>query len=152
MKKFQFKLNPLLNYRKYLERLAQQDTAKAHLDVKNCEALIQALKQDRIQQADTIEKILQKGTSATQFKLFHDYLDAVENQIEDENGRKKQLKDVLKKKVEILKKKTVDKKVMETYRERQQIKYNDQLRQTEQKELDEISSLKTARKTSHETS
>ena len=37
MKKFKFRLEPLLNYRKYLERIAQQRTAKAQLDVKDCE-------------------------------------------------------------------------------------------------------------------
>ncbi len=151
MKRFQFKLEALLNYRKYLERLAQQDTAKAQMNVKTCEEKILQLKASFDQQSDQIEDILFKGMTASQFRLFHDYLDAVENQIEDENKRKAQLKEILKEKVEKLKKKSVDKKAMELYRDRQKTIYTQDVIKLEQKEIDEISSLKTARTASNET-
>ena len=151
MKRFQFKLEPLLNYRTYLERLAQQDTARAHLDVKGCEAVIRQLKSNHIQQAGEIEKSLQKGLHSSQFKRYYEYMDSLENQLSEEKKRKTALKKVLEEKVQVLKKKSVDKKAMELYRERQQTRYHHQLLQTEQKEQDEISSLKTARKISNDT-
>lgn len=151
MKRFQFKLNPLLSYRKYLERLAQQETAKANLDVKTCEKAIAGLKQSRARQADMIADNLQQGMTASEFRRQYDYIDAVEAQINTEKKKKVRLKYVLNEKVKILKKKSVDKKAMELYRDRKKTEYNIKLRQTEQKELDEISSLKTARTLSDET-
>ena len=152
MKKFQFKLAPLLNYRTYLERLAQQDTARAHMDVKGCESAIRQLKLNRVRQADEIEESLQKGLHSSQFKRYYEYMDALENQLVDEKKRKTQLKKVLEEKIQILKKKSVDKKAMELYRDRQHTRYQQELLKTEQKELDEISTLKTARKVNHDTS
>lgn len=152
MKRFQFKLEPLLNYRTYLEKLAQQDTARAHMDVKGCKAAIRQLKFNHIRQSDEIEESLQQGLHSSQFKRYYEYLEALENQLVDEKKRKTHLKKVLEEKVQILRKKSVDKKAMELYRERQHTRYHQQLLKTEQKELDEISSLKTARKVNHDTS
>ncbi len=151
MKRFEFKLQPLLKYREYLERLAQQKTAKAHLDVKNCEEQIVHLRQNWDQNAETMDGIVGNGVSAVEFRRYHNYLESLENNIEDEKQRKIQLKDKLKKKLLELKKKSVDKKVMELYREKLRTEYNQELVKIEQKELDEISSLKTARKLSNET-
>ena len=148
MKRFQFKLEPLLSYRKYQERLAQQETARAQMDVKACETAIERLKQTHIRQAGDIEDGLKKGLPSSQFKRYYEYLEVVENQIADEKQKKNHLETVLKEKLDILKKKSVDKKAMELYRERHQARYQFQVLQTEQKELDEISSLKTARKLS----
>jgi len=151
MKRFKFKLQPLLNYRQYLERLAQQNTAKANLNVKNCEKQITHLKQAYNQNADTIERNMLKGVKASEFRRYHDYLDSVENSIEDEKSRKIDLKKVLKEKLLELKKKSVDKKVMEIYREKLKADYTQEIIKIEQKELDEISSLKTARTLANET-
>ncbi|MCF6247328.1 MAG: flagellar FliJ family protein [Desulfobacula sp.] len=151
MKRFQFKLESLLNYRKYLERLAQQETARAQMDVKTCEAAIVQLKAVFHQQSNQIEEVLLKGMTASQFRQSHDYLDAVKNQIEGGNRRKTQLKGILKEKVKKLKKKSIDKKAMELYREKQKEIYTQEFIKLEQKEQDEISSLKTARKISNGT-
>ena len=151
MKRFAFKLQPLLNYRQYLERLAQQNTARAHMDVKNCEKQITNLKQTYDQNSDKIENIVVKGVKASEFRRYHHYLDSVESGIEDEKLKKIELKKVLKKKLSDLKKKSVDKKAMELYREKLQNEYTQEIIKIEQKELDEISSLKTARTLTNET-
>jgi flagellar FliJ protein len=151
MKRFEFKLQPLLKYREYLERIAQQNTAKAHMDVKNCEKQILHLKQIWDQNADKIEAIVVNGVSASEFRRYHHYLEAVESGIEDEKSRKIQLKKILKEKLLELKKKSVDKKAMELYREKLKTIYTREVIKIEQKELDEISSLKTARTLPNET-
>ncbi len=145
MKRFEFKSQPLLNYRQYLERLAQQNTARAHMDVRLCEKQITDLKQAYVQNADKIETIVTKGIRASKFRQYHQYLDSVENSIEDEKSRKIDLKKNLQKKLLELRKKSVDKKAMELYREKLKADYTQEVIKNEQKELDEISSLKTAR-------
>ncbi len=151
MKKFNFRLEPLLNYRKYLERIAQQHTAKAHMDVKNCENQILNLKQVWTDNTNEVENIVEKGVSAKEFKRYHDYLNSVESGIAQEESRKLQLKKVLKEKLFELKKKSVDKKAMALYREKLKAVYTQELLKNEQKELDEISSLKIARELNNET-
>ncbi len=151
MKKFNFRLEPLLNYRKYLERVAQQHTAKAHMDVKNCENQILNLKQVWTNNTDEVENIVENGVSAKEFKRYHDYLNSVEAGIAQEEVRKLQLEKVLKEKLQELKKKSVDKKAMELYREKLKEAYTQELLKNEQKELDEISSLKIARELNNET-
>lgn len=145
MKKFKFKLQPLLTYKKYLERIAQQKTAKAHLDVKNCEQQIIDLEQTWDQQADTIENVVEKGIPASLFQRYYQYLVAVETSIVEERFRKIGLDKTLNEKLLELNKKSVDKKAMELYREKMKTQYNQEAIQIEQKELDEISILKTAR-------
>ena len=151
MKRFEFRLQPLLSYRQYLERLAQQNTARANMNVKNCEKQIIHLKQTYDQNTDTIENIVAKGVKASEFRRYHNYLDSVESEIEDEKLKKIGLKKVLKEKLLELKKKSVDKRAMEIYREKLQAEYTQEIIKIEQKELDEISSLKTARKLANET-
>lgn len=145
MKRFRFKMAALLKYKTYQERLARQETARAQMDVKECESGIRRLENTRTDQTDKIENILEKGTTASDFRRCHDYLGAVERMIKDETGRRVQLKKVLDDKIRILTQKSVDKKAMEFYRDRQRTLYNQSLVKAEQKEVDEISSLKTAR-------
>ena len=145
MKRFEFKLQPLLKYRQYLERLAQQNTARAHMDVKRCDEQITHLKQAYDQTTDSIETIIVKGISASEFRRYHQYLGSVANSIEGEKLRKINLNKVLKEKLLELKKKSVEKKAMELYREKLKDQYTHEIIKNEQKELDEISSLKTAR-------
>lgn len=151
MKRFEFKFEPLLNYREYLERLAMQDTARTNVDIKNCEILIKELENTWERSSREIEKNVKKGIKASFFRQCQGYLDSVQNGIEQENDRKKQLKKLLEKKLSELKKKSLDKRVMEVYKEKLNREYTQERIKTEQKESDEIVSLKTARAISNET-
>jgi len=150
MKRFDFKLQPLLNYREYMERVAKQKTARAQMDVALCEKQILDLKDTLNRHAYLIETEMEQGMGSFEFKQYRDYLDAVEALIEQERLRKIKLSGILKEKVLELKKKTIDKKAMEFYRERLKTEYTQKGLATEQKEMDEMSSLKTARKLSNE--
>lgn len=146
MKKFQFKLQPLLNYRDYLERVAKQRTAAARRDVVLCEKQIADLKNLYESNVSEIEKELQQGISAESFQNYWNYLNSVNFAIEQEKQRKIKLARILKEKLQELKKKRIDKKAMELYRERLKTQYIQEIFAVEQKALDDISSLKTARK------
>ena len=151
MKQFSFKLEPVLNYRQYLERLAQQETARAQMDVKASESLIQRLQSDLIFQTDKMDTTLEQGMTSTEFKRFYSFFQGTRTQINDEEKRKQILEKKLVEKIKILKKKSVDKRAMEIYRDKLRQEYNQQLDKIEQKELDEISSIKTARTINNET-
>jgi flagellar FliJ protein len=150
MKKFDFRLQPLLKYRKYLERVAQQNTARAYMDVENCDKQISHLTKVYGNSNDRIKEEVVKGISAIEFKRYYKYLDSVESSIAEEKLNKLELKKVLNETLLELKKKSVDKKAMELYREKLRTIYSQEMIKLEQKDLDEISSLKTARKLSND--
>jgi flagellar FliJ protein len=145
MKKFNFKLSGLLKYREYLERVAQQKTSKAHMDVKRSEQEIINLKETWTHQADVMANRVEQGISAVLFQQYYQHLSGVETSIAQEKIRKVQLENTLKKRLAELKKKSMDKRAMEIYKERLKAEYAHGIAQIEQKELDEISTLKTAR-------
>lgn len=150
MKRFEFKLQALLNFRKHLERIAQQDLAKTVMAMTDCENQISALQDTHGQSAKRLELIVEKGVTAQEFKHHHAYLGSVTRMIAGEQQRKIQLEKVLIKKRVELKKRSIDKKAMERLREKQAKEYNQELLTAEQKELDEISSLKKAREISND--
>ncbi len=152
MKKFEFRLEPVLKYRRYLERLAQQETARAHMNLKNCENKIMGLKAEYEAQGNKMENAVLDGVSASEFRAFCQYIWAVESGLEEAESEKMDLTRVLDEKIVELKQKSVDKKVMDLYREKQRDRYVQEIIKAEQKELDEISSLKTARALSNEKS
>ena len=151
MKRFKFKLQSLLNFRKHLERVAQQDMAKTVLALTVCEKQIDTLQITHVQSTQRLEQIVEKGVGADQFRQHYAYLGAVQEMIAQEKQRMVQLGKVLEKKRLALKKRSIDKKAMERLREKQAKEYNQELLTAEQKELDEISSLKKAREISNDT-
>ncbi len=151
MKRFKFKLQALLNFRKHLERVAQQDMAKTVLEVTACEKQIDSLQISHGQSALQLEQIVEKGVGAEIFRQHQVYLGAVLEMISQEKQRRVQLGKVLEKKRLALKKRSIDKRAMERLRESQAKEYNQELLVAEQKELDEISSLKKAREISNDT-
>ncbi len=151
MKRFKFKLQALLNFRKHLERMAQQDMAKTVLALTACEKQIDSLQMTHGQSTERLEQIVEKGVGADQFNQHQAYLGEVVRMIAQEKQHRVQLGKVLEKKRLALKKRSIDKKAMERLRESRAKEYNQELLVAEQKELDEISSLKKAREISNDT-
>ncbi len=151
MKRFKFRLQSLLRYREYLERVAQQNTAKAQMNVTNCEKQIFDLIQIWEKNADEMESVINKGVNASTFRQYNDFLDSVQTTIKDEELKKIELNKILREKLLELKKKSVDKKAMELFKKKIKSRYDQEMIKTEQKELDETVIIKTARVKSNET-
>ncbi|MCA1795157.1 MAG: flagellar export protein FliJ [Desulfotignum sp.] len=151
MKRFTFRLQHLLNYKGYLERLARQDTAKARLDIVDCDKQIAALKQQVLVAAKQMDSQVKDGICAREFKQHQGFLSAMETDMEDEKIRKKSLEKVWEEKQVVLQKRSTEKKSMDHLREKQARVYAEKMLKMEEKELDEISTLKTAREIGHDT-
>ncbi len=150
MKKFNFNLEAVLDYRQYLERIAQQNTAKAHLDISDCQKQIEGLKDSYAQSRDEIDDVVKEGIKASDLKNHYHYLGGVKGDISNEINRKAKLREVLKEKLLVLKQRSIEKKAMELLKEKRKKEYDDAFRKEEQKLLDEISSLKKARESNNE--
>lgn len=145
MKKFNFKLQPVLKYREHLENLARQEYVKAQMDVNAAKEMIVLMEQEYEITADNIEQQTSKGISAMLFRQYNDYLDSLENDIVLKRKEHEQLKKVVAVKHQALTKKSVEKKVIERLKEKKKSEYVEEFQVEEQKRADDISSLKKAR-------
>lgn len=150
MKRFDFRLQPLLNYRSYLEQVARQDSARAKLALVRCEKEILDLTTAHIRQSHEVAAFLARGMDGAAFLQHQLYLDALADSREHEQLNKVKLSGVLNEKLKVLKQKTIDRKVMELYRGRMREDYLKRMMAAEQKSMDEISALRTVRKLSDE--
>jgi flagellar protein FliJ len=150
MKRFNFRLSALLDFREYLERLARKETALAYKDVRNSEKTIEDLKERHIKAAIMLDRIILKGIRAQELQLYTEYLDMMDYSIVKEEQRKKELQKILDKKLAELTKKSVDKKVIERLKEKKMTEYMEEFRKFEQETIDEVVSLKKARELNYE--
>ncbi len=145
MKRFEFRLESLMTYKAHLEQMARREMADALAEVNRCEHQIQTLEQERRSAVLRLENLVEKGMSAMTFKRHHGFLSALDQMLADE----KQSKRVLVKKMEetrtMLNKRTIEKKALERLREKQSKKYTQEILREEQKQVDEIAGIKTAR-------
>ena len=150
MKRFEFRLSSLLDFRQYLELLARKETAKAYRNVKNSQKAIDNLKERHIKTAIELDKIILKGIKAKDLQLYNQYLDMVIYNIVQETLNKKKLQTILNQTIAELTKKSVDKKVIEKLKEKQETEYMEEFRKYEQETIDEVVSLKKARELNYE--
>ena len=150
MKRFQFRLQSLLNYKKHLEEVARQEMAKAVTRVNICEERIQALVKERLNMKDTLEKRVEQGMGSGEFKQYHGYLTVIEQMVVSHRRTKERLEKELEEKRSMLAKRTIDKRAMERLREKKADEYSREMLKEEQKMVDEVASLKRARELSDE--
>lgn len=150
MKKFQFRLQSLLKYKRHLEQVAKQTMAQAVADVLACEQHIEGLQNDRITATDQLDALVEKGMGAGQFNRYRQFITAIDQMIMLERTRKSELEKILDDKREALKQRTIEKKALERLREKQTREYTHKMLREEQKNLDEIASLRTAREVNND--
>jgi len=150
MKKFQFRLQSLLKYKRHLEQVAKQEMAKAVADVLACEQRIAQLQQERISATDQLDDLVEKGIGAGQFNRYRQFITAIDQTIILERNKKTKLEKILDAKRKTLKQKTIEKKSLERLRKKQEREYTHEMLREEQKNMDEIASLKTAREVNNE--
>ena len=145
MKKFNFKLQSLLKYRKYLEDLAKQETSKALKNVIESKKTIEKLKSDYSKVSDELNKAILKKISADEFRQYHDYLNYIENDISEKTTVKIKLQKIFLDKQKILTQKTVNKKVVELLKKKKTTQYMEEFHKAEQNITDEVAVLKKVR-------
>lgn len=124
--------------------------AKAVADVLTCEQRITELQKDRISATDQLESQVEKGMGAGQFNRYTEFITALDQMIIREQSKKNELEKILSDKRDALKQRTIEKKSLERLREKQAREYTQEMIREEQKGLDEIASLKTAREVNNE--
>ncbi len=150
MKRFQFSLQGVLNYRTYLEQLAREETAKANLAVVQSKEKIEQFAQDLVASALQMDEAVAQGLSAAELRQYSLHMRGLESDIEDETRNRQKLEKELEEKRRELTRKAIEKKTMERLKEKQKELFIKEALLAEQKQMDEVSSLKTARESINE--
>jgi flagellar FliJ protein len=145
MKKFQFRLEPLIKYREFLERQKQLEVAKARSDVLSCEQSIEKTRTAFSEAAASLDTALGEGMDAARFLQVRNYMAGLEAFGASEEKRRVGLLKVLKRRQKELAQKSVEKKAIEKLKARQKEEYYTAMLKEEQKEMDDTMILRQAR-------
>lgn len=145
MKKFTFRLEPLLRYKEHLEKLAQRDVSEAHAHVIACEKQIAGFVDKLKITALELDERMSEGLSAENYHFYSDYLSGMAITLEQEERRLKALTTELARKQTILSRKSVEKKVLENLKERRKAEYYDQMDKLDRKITEDMTIIRKIR-------
>ncbi len=145
MKRFEFELESLLNYKGHLEQVAQREMARAQAAFTDCEQRILDLNGERHTWVMHLDTRVLQGITAAEFQGLQGFIQALAQSIETETHNKAALKKRLDEKRNLLTQRTIEKKALTRLREKRFQDYLQEMRREEQKALDEICAVKTAR-------
>ena len=138
MKPFAFRLDKILDYRKYLSKMAQIDLFNARNECIRREKEVKRLSKKRIEIAkDCIDEGF-KGMNVPRYKIYQTYLCKLDNDLELAYISLSQEKENVITKEAILKNESIKKKTLETLKDMQYKKYMELSERMDQKVLDEI--------------
>jgi flagellar protein FliJ len=146
MKKFKFKLDPLLRYRSFQEHQKKLAVAAARYEVMACEAAIDNLVRLARTTAETLDSAMANGMDATRLEWFKHYLEGLSSSRGSAEAQRIELMKMLTRRQQELTEKSVARKVVENLKARKKEDYYREALKTEQKVLDDMVILRSARK------
>ena len=138
MKRFQFRLEPLLRYREHLEKQAKQEVANIRSDMLRSEERIARYETDYAETTQELEEEVATGIDSKRHKHYTDYIESIEAGIQAENIQRDELQSLLLEKQKQLAQRSVDKKVLEKLKDRRKEEYYQEALRTYQKETDDL--------------
>jgi len=138
MKKFKFRLEAVLRYRKYRERNAQLELVKAKNAVVEKQNLIERLKQNRLQAILELKDHEDEGISVGRHRFYTNYITGTDAALEEEQKQLRVLEKVMRKHQELVKKEQIKRKTLEKIEEKQKNEYVSDFIKFEQKSMDEM--------------
>lgn len=142
MKRFKFRLDPVIRYREYRERIAQIGLARetqAHVESKNRISEIEQARRYTVSELDSEQK---QGIEVDRHLIFTAYLQGLRDEIESERERLVEIDKRIREKQEAAKVETMKKKTLEWIKQTQYSKHLKWINRAEQKAADELIGLK----------
>ena len=138
MKPYSFRLNKILDYRKYLRKRAQIDVFNARNECQKREKEVLGLVEQRTEITEECSKEETKGICVPVYQIFKAYLQKIDYDLKAAHLRLNEGKEKVMVKEAILKQISIKKKTLDTLKDLQYKKYMETLGREEQKILDEI--------------
>ena len=142
MKKFKFKLDPVLRYRRYREELALMELAKARQALVLSKKKIQQIQQARKGVMTDLDARQTEGLEVNRYRIYTAYLQGLGEKIESENEHLVQIGRMVKEKHETSEAARVSKDTLQRVRETQYTHSLQGRDRTEQKTADELIALR----------
>ncbi|NVM22125.1 MAG: flagellar export protein FliJ [Desulfobacterales bacterium] len=142
MKRFEFRLDPLVRYRQYRERLALMEVARAKESLVQTKRKIQQIEQTRKDVSMDLDKQQTEGIGMEYFRLYAAYLGGLHRQMESEQELLVEIGKTIRETQKAAEAETVRKKTLEWIKQTEYTRYLQMLGRAEQKEADEIITLR----------
>ena len=142
MKRFKYRLDPLVRYREYRERIAQIDLAReiqALIETKN---RISGIEEIRRRAASDLYGEQKEGIEADRYRVFMAYLQGLRDEIDSESVRLIEIGKRLREKQRVVKAETIKKKTLERIKQNEYAKYLERMNRIEQKAADDLTGLR----------
>ena len=142
MRRFRFRLDPVVRYRKYLEQRAQIELAAAQQAVMESEKRIDSSNELRKASFSELEDEVKKGTNARTYLAYRFFIEKIERDIESEQQRLK--KSIMKReeKREMLSAASTQRKSLERLKEIRWLRHKEESGLIDQKAIDELMILR----------
>lgn len=138
MKSYSFRLNKILDYRKYLRKRAQIDVFNARIECQKREKELLSLVDQRAEISEECSEEETKGMSVPVYQIFQSFMKKIDYDLKDAHLKLNEEKEKMMVKEAILKQASIKKKTLDTLKDLQYKKYMETMRREEQKILDEI--------------
>lgn len=142
MKRFKFRLDPVIRYREYRERIAQIGLAREAQALIESKNRISDMEHTWRHTAGELDSEQKQGIEADRHRVFTAYLQGLRDEIESESERLDEIGKRIREKQEAVKAETIKKKTLEWIKQNQYSKYFKGINRAEQKEADELAGLK----------
>ena len=142
MKRFKFRLDPVIRYREYRERIAKIGLARETQALVESKNRISEIEQARRYTAIELDSEQKQGIEVDRHMVFTDYLQGLRDEIASERERLVEIDKRIREKQEAAKVETMKKKTLEWIKQNQYSKYLKCINRAEQKASDELSGLK----------
>ncbi len=142
MKKFKFRLDPLIRYRRHRERNALMEIARVKQVLVETKTKIRQIEQTRKDVSMDLDMQQAEGIGMDHYRIYIDYLDELRRQMESEHERLVEIGKTIRKKQEVAEAETVHRKTLEWIKQTEYTRYLQRFGRAEQEEADELITLR----------
>jgi flagellar FliJ protein len=146
MKPFSFRLDSILNYRKYLEQLARRELYIARNEYRDMEKTIEKWANERVETSKKWSEEGLKGVDVPRYQLYRAFLAKLNHDLETARLSLEKAEQKVKEREMGLKKKEGERKMLEILKDLHWKRYLEESEREEQKEVDELVLLRSERK------
>ncbi|MBW1715341.1 MAG: flagellar export protein FliJ [Deltaproteobacteria bacterium] len=146
MKKFYFRLDSVLGYRRHLEKKAQRDLVNAHNEQARRKKMAKELRNKRDDISKECSDETFKGIDVSSYRLYTSFLQSLNQDLERAHTSLKQGEERVRDQQEILERKSIEKKSLEILKELQFKDYRRARERSEQKAVDELVIMRRGQK------
>ena len=146
MKRFRFRLAPVIRYRQYREQIALMELAKAKRERVHTEEKIQGMYETKREVLRDLAVSQTRGIKAGRYRIYSAYLEGLGDQIETENDRLVEIGQTISHRHEVAEGERIKKETLELLRENERKKYFKMIEVAQQKAADEVVALRYGRK------